>query len=72
MAIPPVFENESKTRKFFSIIYEKFIDIRSKKIDNIKMDILSIGMSDDYEYAVLEGSTQLRVGSALFGKRVYK
>lgn len=48
-----------------------FVDIRSKNIDNIHMDILSMGMSDDYIQAILEGSTEVRIGSALFGKRVY-
>ena len=46
-----------------------FIDIRDKKIDNVSMDILSMGMSSDYREAILEGSTMVRIGTALFGKR---
>ena len=45
--------------------------MRSKKIDNISMDILSMGMSGDYCQAVEEGSTLVRVGSAIFGNRRY-
>lgn len=48
-----------------------FLDIKAKKLDNISMDILSMGMSGDYVEAILEGSTMVRVGSSLFGKRVY-
>ena len=48
-----------------------FLDIKGKKIDNISMDVLSMGMSDDYEEAIKCGATMVRVGSALFGKRNY-
>ena len=49
-----------------------YIDISDKKIDNINMSFLSMGMSGDYELAVRYGSNILRIGSALFGARVYK
>ena len=71
MAIPPICTTEREKRRFFSQMHKLFIDIRDKKVDNVSMDVLSMGMSDDYVPAVLEGSTQVRIGSALFGKRVY-
>ncbi len=71
MTIPPICENADDNRKYFSKIYNMFIDIRSKKMDNVDMRILSMGMSDDYKAAIEEGATMVRIGSALFGKRVY-
>ena len=52
-------------------MHKSFVDIRDKKLDNIDMEILSMGMSGDYEAAVLEGSNIVRVGSAIFGARKY-
>lgn len=72
MTIPPVCETEEENRKYFKKMYKLFIDIRTKKIDNSSMDILSMGMSDDFAIAVEEGATLVRVGTALFGKRIYK
>lgn len=71
MAIPPICDNSSQTRSFFSQMHQLFIDISNKKIDNINMEILSMGMSGDYVEAILEGSNLVRVGSSLFGARVY-
>ena len=71
MAIPPICTNENENRKFFANMYTMFLDIKAKKLDNVNMNILSMGMSDDYASAVLEGSTMVRVGSSLFGRRVY-
>lgn len=71
MAIPPICENESDIRQYFAKMRKLFLDIRDKKLDNIIMKHLSMGMSDDFEAAIKEGSTMVRVGSALFGKRVY-
>lgn len=71
MAIPPVCENSDEARMFFSKMRRLFVDIRSKKLDNISMDILSMGMSSDYCEAILEGSTLVRVGSSIFGRRIY-
>ncbi len=69
MAIPPILHKESEKRAIFSQMHKLFIDIGGKIVDNISMDILSMGMSSDYVEAVLEGSTQVRVGSAIFGER---
>ena len=48
-----------------------FIDICGKKYDNIRMDFLSMGMSADYETAIACGANMVRVGAAIFGKRIY-
>lgn len=69
MVIPPVEESEAKKREVFSQTRQLFIDISAKKIHNISMEILSMGMSDDFELAVAEGSTMVRVGTAIFGSR---
>lgn len=71
MAIPPICEEEKAIREFFMKMYAIFLDIKGKNIHNVSMDILSMGMSSDYNSAILEGSTMVRVGSSLFGKRIY-
>lgn len=71
MAIPPVCENSSQNRPYFAKMRKLFIDIGAKKIDNSSMDILSMGMSDDYEVAIEEGANTVRIGTALFGRRNY-
>ena len=71
MTIPPICENAQENCKFFDKMRNMFLDIRSKNIDNISMDILSMGMSDDYAQAIRCGATMVRVGSALFGARSY-
>lgn len=69
MAIPPICENMEENRKYFRQMYKLFIDIRDKNIDNSSMEILSMGMSDDFDIAIEEGSTLIRLGTALFGRR---
>ncbi len=71
MAIPPICESETQVRRYFAQMKQYFIDIKDKKIDNIDMEILSMGMSGDFEAAVAEGSNIVRVGSAIFGARNY-
>ncbi len=71
MAIPPICDSKQKISKFFSKMNNIFIDISGKNIDNISMDILSMGMSADYEEAILSGANMVRVGSSLFGARNY-
>ena len=71
MAIPPVCIDESKNREYFLKMHQLFIDIRDKKIDNVYMDILSMGMSDDYECAIRCGATEVRIGTLLYGRRTY-
>ncbi len=72
MTIPPICENNAELTKFFNEMYNMFIDIKAKKLDNVSMDILSMGMSGDFEEAILCGSNLVRVGSAIFGPRIYK
>lgn len=69
MAIPPICNEPEENRKYFRQMYKLFIDIGAKKIDNSSMDILSMGMSDDFDIAVEEGATVIRLGTALFGRR---
>ena len=71
MAIPPICESSDQNRVYFSKMKKLFIDIGNKKIDNSSMDILSMGMSDDYEAAIEEGANMIRLGTALFGRRNY-
>ena len=71
MAIPPICENSEQNRPYFAKMKKLFVDIGNKKIDNSNMDILSMGMSDDYEIAIEEGATMVRLGTALFGRRNY-
>lgn len=71
MAIPPVCETELDQERNFSRLQELFIDIGGKNVDNIAMEILSMGMSDDYLLAIKHGATLVRLGTRLFGRRVY-
>ena len=71
MTIPPICDDEETLNEYFSKMREIFIDIRDKKLDNKDICILSMGMSGDYEAAVRNGSDLVRVGSAIFGPRIY-
>lgn len=70
MTIPPICD-ELQARKYFALMNEKFLELKEKKIDGVEMQTLSMGMSADYEAAILEGSNIVRVGSAIFGARKY-
>ncbi len=71
MAIPPKCETDGDNREYFCKMRKIFIDISHLNVDNSNMDILSLGMSDDYLDAVECGSNLVRVGSSIFGKRAY-
>lgn len=71
MCIPPKSDDDEKNSAFFKKIKQIFIDISGKKVDNINMGILSMGMSSDWKTAVECGSTMIRVGSGIFGARYY-
>ena len=71
MAIPPICVNPGDNDKFFQEMYNLAVDITAKKGDNVSMEILSMGMSDDFEDAIRCGSTMIRVGTAIFGARNY-
>ncbi len=65
MAIPP----SENSRAYFPRMFQLYIDNKEKKYDNVTMDFLSMGMSEDYEDAIKEGANMVRVGSLLFGPR---
>ena len=71
MTIAPFAEDPERIRYVFSKLRDFSIDIRKEKLDNRSMDILSMGMSNDFEVAIEEGSNMVRIGTALFGKRNY-
>lgn len=71
MTIPPICEKTTELCKFFTNIYNMYVDIGSKKLDNVNMNILSMGMSGDYAEAIRAGSNHIRVGSKIFGPRIY-
>ena len=71
MAIPPVCQESTENHKFFQKMHEIGVDIMRKKYDNVRVDIMSMGMSGDYAEAIACGSTMVRVGTAIFGARNY-
>ena len=71
MAIPPAADLPEESRKYFRKMYKLFIDIQGKTIDNSNMSVLSMGMSNDFDIAAEEGATLVRVGTSLFGRRIY-
>ncbi len=72
MCVAPICEKEAEIRAIFSNMHRLFIDISAKKMDNINMNVLSMGMSGDYKQAILEGANLVRIGSAIFGARIYR
>ncbi len=71
MTIPPICEKNTILCQYFEKIHNMYVDIKSKKLDNIDVKILSMGMSGDYEQAILCGSNLVRIGSSIFGPRIY-
>ena len=71
MAIPPISEEPGQNSKYFAQMRQLYVDITAKKYDNTHMTYLSMGMSDDFADAIAEGSTMIRVGTAIFGARNY-
>lgn len=72
MTIAPFVENPEENRKYFSKLKQLAVDIERKNIDNVSMRVLSMGMTGDYEVAVEEGASYVRVGTGIFGERDYK
>jgi PLP dependent protein len=70
MTIGPNTEDKEKIRMVFRNLKKIFIDIKQENIDNIDMDALSMGMSNDFEIAIEEGANIVRIGSAIFGQRL--
>ncbi len=71
MTIAPYVENAEENREYFQALKQLSVDIIQKNIDNVSMDVLSMGMTGDYEVAVSEGATYVRVGTGIFGERDY-
>jgi len=71
MTIAPYVENPEENRAVFARLRKLSVDIASKNVDNMNMSILSMGMTNDYEVAVEEGATMVRVGTGIFGERDY-
>ena len=71
MQIAPFVDDPEDNRKYFRAMKQLSVDIKNKNFDNVNMSILSMGMTNDYEIAVEEGATMIRVGTAIFGERNY-
>ena len=71
MTVAPYTENAEENRIYFRKMKELLVDINAKNIDNVCMDTLSMGMSSDFEVAIEEGATMVRVGTGIFGERNY-
>lgn len=71
MTIAPFVDDGEENRKYFNELKELSVDIKTKNIDNVCMDMLSMGMSGDFETAIEEGATLVRVGTSIFGVRNY-
>ena len=71
MTIAPYVEYPEDNRGYFASLKKLCVDIKNKNIDNVSMDILSMGMTGDYEVAIEEGATMVRVGTGIFGERDY-
>lgn len=71
MTIAPLVENPEDNRQYFRNIRQLSVDIAAKNIDNVSMNVLSMGMTGDYMVAIEEGATMVRVGTGIFGERNY-
>jgi len=71
MTIAPFVEDAEENREYFRKLKQLSVDINRKNIDNVSMSILSMGMTGDYEVAIEEGATFVRVGTGIFGERNY-
>ena len=71
MTIAPFVKNPEDNRGVFRKLKQLSVDIKRKNINNVNVDILSMGMTGDYEVAIEEGATMVRVGTGIFGKREY-
>ncbi|MBQ8558905.1 MAG: YggS family pyridoxal phosphate-dependent enzyme [Tyzzerella sp.] len=71
MTIAPYVENPEENRSIFASLQKLSVDIAEKNIDNVSVKVLSMGMTNDYEVAIEEGATMVRVGTGIFGERNY-
>lgn len=72
MSIPPFSSNIAQTERYFAAMRQISVDMNGKKLDNVSIAHLSMGMSSDYELAIKHGATIIRIGTALFGQRNYE
>lgn len=71
MTIAPYVEDPEENREIFRNLRKLSVDISGKNFDNVTMNVLSMGMTGDYEVAIEEGATHVRVGTGIFGERNY-
>lgn len=71
MAIPPVNDDDAQNRAYLAQVYKLFVKAGERGYDNVKMETLSMGMSGDFENAIREGATLVRIGTAIYGQRDY-
>ncbi len=71
MTVAPITENPEDNRSYFRKMKQLSVDIEAKNIDNVSMNVLSMGMTGDYEVAIEEGATHVRIGTGIFGERNY-
>ena len=71
MTVAPYTENPEENREYFAKLHQLAVDINNENIDNVSIDFLSMGMTGDYEVAIEEGATFVRVGTGIFGERNY-
>jgi len=71
MTIAPFVDNPEENRPVFKALKKLSVDIAAKNIDNVSMNVLSMGMTNDYQIAIEEGATMVRVGTGIFGERNY-
>ena len=72
MAIPPIADEITKNSGYFNEMHQVFVDKKAKKYDNVDMDYLSMGMTNDFETAIACGANMVRIGTAIFGARPYQ
>ena len=71
MAIPPVNDDDAQNRRYLAEVYRLFVQAGERSYANVKMETLSMGMSGDFENAIREGATLVRIGTAIYGERDY-
>ena len=71
MAIPPVNDDDVQNRRYLARVHELFVRAGERGYENVKMETLSMGMSGDFENAIREGATLVRIGTAIYGERDY-
>ena len=71
MAIPPVNDDDAQNRRYLAQVYKLFVQAGERGYQNVAMETLSMGMSGDFENAIREGATLVRIGTAIYGERDY-